>query len=221
MRGALLMAAAGGALLLAGCGSSGTHQASGQAMRTPVTSASGGGAGAGTGTSASPSANSSATGSKAAASPSGTAAMCLASALTLTLNDSQGGGAAGSTYLPLDFTNSSRSSCELYGFPGVSFVTSAGAQIGAPASRATEYGKVRITLAPGKSAHVWLQVADAQNYPDSTCQPATASALRVYPPENTAARYVQHSFAACRSMSAPILTVTPLRAGRGTQGAIP
>ncbi len=220
MRGALLMAAAGGALLLAGCGSSGTHQASGQAIRTPATSASGGGTGAGTGTSASASAHPSATNGQAA-SPSGTAAMCLASALTLTLNDSQGGGAAGSTYLPLDFTNSSGSSCELYGFPGVSFVTSAGAQIGAPASRATEYSKVKVTLAPGESAHVWLQVADAQNYPDSTCQPTTASALRVYPPDNTAARYVHRSFAACRSISAPILTVTPLRAGRGTQGAVP
>jgi hypothetical protein len=219
MRRALLMAAAGGALLLAGCGSSGTHQSSGQAIRTPSTSASGGGgAGAGTGTSAHPSASATKT---AAASPSGTLALCLASGLTLTLDDSQGGGAAGSTYLPLDFTNSSASSCELYGFPGVSFVTSAGAQIGAPATRATEYSKVKVILAPGESAHVWLQVADAQNYPDSTCQPTTASALRVYPPDNTAARYMPRSFAACRSMSTPILTVTPLRAGRGTQGAIP
>jgi hypothetical protein len=221
MRRALLMAAAGGALLLAGCGSSGTHQSSGQAIRTPSASASGGGTGAGTGTSASASPHPSTSRGTATASASGTLALCLASGLTVTLDDSQGGGAAGSTYVPLDFTNSSASSCELYGFPGVSFVTSAGAQIGAAATRATEYSKVRVTLAPGQSAHVWLQVADAQNYPDSSCQPATASALRVYPPGSTAARYVDHSFAACKSASAQILTVTPLRAGQGKEGTVP
>src|SRR5580704_5489385 len=61
------------------------------------------------------------------AAPSGSASpavqACRAGSLTITLDASQAGGAAGSSYYPLDFTNTASTACAMYGYPGVSFVT--------------------------------------------------------------------------------------------------
>ena len=57
---------------------------------------------------------------------------------TLNVPRKQAGGAAGSTYLPVGFTNTSSSPCGLYGYPGMSFVTagdSSGSQIGRASCR--------------------------------------------------------------------------------------
>jgi Protein of unknown function (DUF4232) len=211
---------AAGALLftgiLAGCGSASSGNAAGQASPSPVMAATGGGAAAGTGASAR-----SASRATGGASPSIRVVLCQTASLTVTVDDRQGGGAAGSTYLPIDFANSSRSSCSMYGFPGVSFTSADGTLIGAPAARNTGFGNVLVTLRPGESAHVWLQVADARNYPAAACQPTTASVLRVYPPGNSGALDVHQSFATCRSASTPVLTVTSVRSGRGVQGTVP
>ena len=120
---------------------------------------------------------------------SGTAglAACGSASLRVAVDASQAGGAAGSTYVPVTFTNTSSSACGMYGFPGVSL----------------------------------LQVAEAGNYPPASCGPVTAHWLRVFAPGQTAALYVSHSFDACSSSSAPLLTVMPVRAGRGKQGITP
>src|SRR5436853_495962 len=105
--------------------------------------------------------------------------------------------AAGSTYVPVDFTNTSGSPCGLYGYPGMSFVTAgdgSGSQIGAAAQENPSFGKVPVQLAAGGAAHAWLQVAEAGNYPATTCQPVTAHWLRVYAPGETQALYVSHAF---------------------------
>src|ERR1700734_2524543 len=61
---------------------------------------------------------------------------CSTADLSAAVNTSPGGAAAGSTYYPMNFTNTSKSSCYLFGYPGVSFVTGpSGSQIGEPASR--------------------------------------------------------------------------------------
>jgi hypothetical protein len=151
-------------------------------------------------------------------------AACQSTSLTITIDNSQAGGAAGSTYYPLDFTNTSATACQLYGYPGVSFVTAgsgSGQQIGAAARRSQAFAKVTVRLAPGGSAHAWLQVTVAANYPASTCQPVAVNWLRVYPPGETVASYVGHGFSACSSSDAPLLTVLPVRAGRGVQGVTP
>ena len=149
---------------------------------------------------------------------------CRSASLQITVNASQAGGAAGSTYYPVDFTNTSSSPCGLYGYPGVSFVTagsSTGRQIGAAAQENPGFGKVTVRLAAGGVAHAWLQVAEAGNYPAATCQPVTAHWLRVFAPGETEALYVNHAFDACSSASAPLLTVMPVRAGQGVQGTTP
>jgi hypothetical protein len=105
--------------------------------------------------------------------------------LRIVVDDSQAQAAAGNSYYPLNFTNTSGSACEMYGYPGVWFATSptaAGQQIGAAALRNTSYVKTAVRLAPGQTAHAWLKVAVAANYPTATCQPVTAHWLRVYPP---------------------------------------
>jgi len=168
-----------------------------------------------------------------AASPAGTGsaasgtaglALCDPSTLRVTVNTSQAGGAAGSTYYPVDFANTSSSACGLYGYPGISLVTAgngAGRQIGAAAQKNPAFGKVPVRLAAGGMAHAWLQVSQAANYPAATCQPVKTHWLRVFAPGETHALYVNHAFDACSSASTPLLTVMPIRAGQGVQGTTP
>jgi hypothetical protein len=205
-------AAAAAAGLLAGCASASTHQAG--------TAPAGGAASGKTATAG----GTAASGTGSAASGTAGLALCQPSSLQVTVNASQAGGAAGSTYLPVDFTNTSSSPCGLYGYPGMSFVTAgngSGSQIGAAAQQNPSFGKVPVKLAAGAVAHAWLQVAEAGNYPAATCQPVTVHWLRVYAPGETQALYVSHPFDACSSDSAPLLTVMPVRSGQGIQGTTP
>jgi len=151
-------------------------------------------------------------------------AACRSGSLAMTIDLSQASGAAGSTYYPLNFTNRSTKTCEMYGYPGVSFVTDgsgSGKQIGAAAQRSTAFTKLAVRLGPGRSAHAWLKVTVAANYPASTCDPVTADWLKVYPPEETDAGYVSQTFSACGSAGAPLLTILPVRAGKGAVGVTP
>src|ERR1700677_5337686 len=167
-------------------------------------------------------------GTSGSAAPTGPAseglATCRTSSLRITLDTSLASGAAGSTYYPIDLTNTSGVPCELAGYPGVSFVTAAdgtGRQIGAAAQRNPQFGSVAVRLEPGDHAHAWLQVAVASNYPASACSPATAHGLRVFPPDETQAGYIQHDFPACALTSAHVLTIMPMRSGEGTRGTAP
>jgi hypothetical protein len=80
---------------------------------------------------------------------------------------------------------------------------------------------VAIRLAPGASAHAWLTVAMAGNYPASSCQPITAQCLRVYPPAETVPGYAGHDFSACSSAGLSLLTVLPVRSGKALAGITP
>jgi hypothetical protein len=192
--------------LLAGCASTGMHPAASAASTGSRTA--------------------SVATAAASSGSSGTAglAACRSASLRVTVNVRQAGGAAGSTYYPVDFTNTSGSACGMYGYPGLSFVTAAsraGRQIGAAAQRNPQFGTKAVRLAADGVAHAWLQVAQAGNYPASACQPVTAHWLRVYAPGETVASYVNESFDACASANAPLLTVMPVRAGQGVQGTTP
>jgi hypothetical protein len=104
----------------------------------------------------------------------------------------------------------------------VSFAGSTGATIGNPARRSGN-SAVHVTVAPGGTAHAWLNVADAMNYPAPKCHVVTAHRLRVFPPNQMAAIYVTLSGGepACSSTAETIMTVYPVRAGTGVQGQLP
>jgi hypothetical protein len=126
-----------------------------------------------------------------------------------------GGAAAGSSYLPLEFTNVSRHSCHLVGYPGVSAHTTR--QLGSAAARTPE-AVARVTLAPGATAHATLQIVDVGSYPPATCRPATATALRVYPPNDFRSAIVPFRFRACASAGPAFLRVTPIEPHVGVPG---
>jgi hypothetical protein len=139
---------------------------------------------------------------------------CPASALRAALGS--GNGAAGSTYYPLELTNTSGSACTLFGYPGVSFVTGAGgSQIGRAASRNPALSDELVTLAPGAVAHSTLQVVDAANYPPGRCHMVTAHLLKIYPPNQTAPLYLGFTAPACTAQGngVHILSVQAVRPG--------
>jgi len=125
------------------------------------------------------------------------------------------GAAAGSTYLQIDFTNTSGRSCLLYGYPGVSLTTGTtpATQVGTGASRSTVDQKVVITLAAGATASARLQLVDVQNYPSATCDPVSGNYLQVYPPGQTVAAYLPFKGQTCAK---PVfaLGITAVAAGR-------
>jgi Domain of unknown function (DUF4232) len=163
------------------------------------------------------SASSSASAATSPAANSAAAAACASSALKPSLGVA--GAAAGTAYYALRLTNVSLSRCRLSGYPGVSFVGGGSPrQIGTAATRNALYPAVTVLLAPHATAHAMLGIATAANYPASSCRPATAQALRIYPPGQTAAIYIAKRFDACAAR-VPVLSVTTVRAGMGGNGS--
>jgi hypothetical protein len=138
---------------------------------------------------------------------------CATSALRVSVPTGTGNAAAGSSYYPIQFVNTSSSSCTLYGYPGVSFVTaSGGSQIGIPATRNPTFPATLVTVAPGQTVHAELQVVVAQNYPSGDCGLVTAHWLKVYPPNQTAPVYVSFTAQTC-SKPKTILSVQTVQTG--------
>ena len=197
-----------GAVLLAACGSAAPSGAVPSSSATPPGSPPGSG-----------------TASPAATTPSGGGGQCATTALRAVANRVRGGAAAGTDYVPIDFTNISGHACVMFGFPGVSFVTGhPGQQIGDPAARQATYGPVTVTLAPGGVAHAWLALANAGNFPAATCRPVTANWLRIYPPDQFGALYVSFTAQVCSGRitggSTPLM-ILPVRPGPGTAQHVP
>jgi hypothetical protein len=149
--------------------------------------------------------------SSPATTPPGPAG-CATTALMATLGAP--GGAAGSTYYPIEFTNTSSSTCSLYGYPGVSFVTASGSQIGAAATEDPTFPRRLVTLAPGVTAHAELRVTDAANYSASTCRPVTAHQLKIYPPGQTSSLGIALTATGCANSSVLILAVQTVQPGK-------
>jgi len=93
-----------------------------------------------------------------------------------------------------------------------------GGQLGSPASRDHTDPTQLVTLSPGATAHVLLKITNAAALPTTTCQPADAIGLRVYPPNNTAAASVDFPFQACAKSGPVFLTVRTTVAGTGIPG---
>lgn len=201
-----LAAVAGSAGLLAGCGTS-------TPVASPATPAS---ASASATPSTSPTATAAPTITPTAAAssqPAASTAACATSALHVVVPSGSGNAAAGSSFYPIQFSNTSGSPCTLYGYPGVSFVKAAGgSQIGAAATRDSTLAAKVISLSPGQTVHATLQVVDALNYPSGGCGLVTAHWLKIYPPNQTAPVYVSFTAQTC-SKPKTVLSVQTVQTG--------
>jgi len=139
---------------------------------------------------------------------------CSTSALSATLG--QPGGAAGSSYYPIEFTNASGSACTLYGYPGVSFVTTSGSQVAAAATESPVYPRSLVMLSPAATVHAELQVATAVNYPSSVCHPVAVHRIRVFPPGQTDSLFVSLAATACANPAVSLLSVQTVQPGSGS-----
>jgi hypothetical protein len=201
---ALTAAALIGAAAVAGCASSGSSQP-GAPGSTAAASPTAGGTSSGANTSA-------------VASPSSSASAGPVACPTSSLQVKQGvaQGYAGGVYEVIVFTNTSGSPCTLYGYPGVSLVSGPPyMQIGLAAKRSTSTPRKLVTLAPGGTAHALLQIVDALNYPTASCGPAKATALKIYPPNQTAPVYLPNTSNGC-AKPVQIMYIGAVQPGSGS-----
>jgi hypothetical protein len=147
-------------------------------------------------------------------------ARCTTADVRITLAAGAAGAAAGSSFVPIEFTNRTRAACGLAGYPAVSFASADGAAIGAVAARDATMHARAVVLPAGGTAHAWLQILDAANYPAGRCRPVTAHGLRVALPGLAGASFLGHAFLACTAAGAPggLLTVQPIEAGPARRG---
>jgi hypothetical protein len=128
-----------------------------------------------------------------------------------------GSGAAGSVYYELELSNVSGQTCTLYGYPGVSALLG-GKQVGSAAARTASHPKTLVTLPPGATAHVILQISNVSVFSPAACQPVTARTLRVYPPGAFAALRIPFTFRACSKTGPVYLHVSTTIKGTGIPG---
>src|ERR1035441_10675045 len=67
------------------------------------------------------------------------------------------------------------------------------------------------------AANALLQIVDALNYPPATCGPTKVTALKIYPPNQTAPVYLPSATTAC-SKPVAIMNIGPVQAGSGGSG---
>lgn len=177
MKPSLLLVAAGTAGVLAACSSGSTPSSSSSITAIPTTHRHHPRPPVTVTVTSSPSTSASTT----SASPpaGGTTGPCATGQLQLTLG--QGQGSAGSFDTPVILTNTGGASCSLTGYPGVSYVSGSGAQIGPSAAEATSPATRTVVLPPGSAASADLHQPDPGDY-SSGCAPRQAQRLRVYPP---------------------------------------
>lgn len=140
--------------------------------------------------------------------PSPTAAPCTTDDSTVELGTAEG--AAGSSVVPLIFTNTGSADCTLEGFPTVEFVGDGdGTQIGASATEDTATSPVAlVTLAPGESAESVLTITTA---PVGDCEPVDVDGFRVIPPGSNDAFFIENTdYQACDDPDVSLMTVSAI-----------
>lgn len=151
--------------------------------------------------------------SPAPAAPAASAgpSACLTTDLRLTVG--AGNGAAGTIYYPLDLTNASSSTCTMYGYPGVAFVSSpGGSQVGAAAGRSSSTSPALLTLVAGATVHATLAVSDALI--SNNCQHhVQTSFLQVYPPGQYSPLFAPLSRPGCADQSLITMNVDTISSG--------
>lgn len=137
---------------------------------------------------------------------------CTVHTLSLKLGPSDD--ATGHHFQNLDFTNISKSSCFIVGFPGVSYVDYHGHQVSQPAVRDGNKGP-RIVLAPGQIASADVSMTDPGVFDPGTCKAVSVAGLRVYPPDSFLAMFVSKPSTACSGPVEPQLLVQTMVRGPG------
>jgi hypothetical protein len=152
-----------------------------------------------------------------ASTAASTAPACQSSGIDDWL-DTNGGGAAGTIFYHLEFTNLSGHACTLQGFPFLFAVNLSGHQIGNRAAFNHAFPANMVTVANGKTIHAVLGIVETANFPTSACKPVTAAGLEVFAPTgiNEVGRTVPFPFSACSTQGAHapnFLNVTPVHPG--------
>jgi hypothetical protein len=136
---------------------------------------------------------------------------CATRNLKITLTDRDA--AAGSVYSTISFLNVGPDTCQLRGFPGVSYVTGDdGQQVGAAAEMTGPRGD-QVRLRPGAAAGAALQMPQAANFDAAACRPTPVRGLRVYPPGETASAFVPLETNGCAGTTpSPQLLIQTMKA---------
>ena len=138
---------------------------------------------------------------------------CATSGLNVTLGAQSG--YAGGVDQTIVFTNTSGTTCTLFGYPGVSLVSAPPyKQIGLAAQRGSTVPVKLITLATGAAANAVLQIVDALNFGSATCSPTQAAFLRVFPPNQTAPVFLPDTSKIC-AQPVQTLFISAVQAGAG------
>jgi hypothetical protein len=139
---------------------------------------------------------------------------CTANQTQIWLGDGNGGGTAGTIYYPLEFSNISKHSCTLTGYPTVDGVSSSYHTIGAPSTKLSLGSHGAVTLSPGATAHAILGIHDA----GAVCgKGVSAVGLKVYAPGQSQGTVISpFPFTTCKSGT--MLVVEPIHAGVGVPG---
>ncbi len=198
---AAAVAVVSSAAFVAACGSSSSPASPAKSVTITVTQT------------ASPSQQPPSPSSSATPTPNGPAE-CTSADLKVAVGSSNG--AAGTIYYNIDFTNASSGSCFVQGYPGASLVSAgdgSGSQIGADAKRVPVTPSHQIVLDAGQTAHAALGVAEAGNFPASTCKQVTAHWLKVFPPDQTVASYVAFTTQTCSSTSVATMHISAISSG--------
>ena len=202
----------------AGCNSSSSSTSaagtSGSASASGSVTASGSVAGSASGSVSGASGASSAASASAPAA-AGMGSDCTTSVLKVTTGDG-GGGAAGSFYSYIDFTNTGSIPCSIDGYPGVSLTDGSGTQIGAAATRDPSSVAKEVTLAPGATANAQLRMTDFGVYPTSQCHPTPSAYLKIYPPNNTTPTQIPFTGTTCSNSAIKMLQI-----GTSAPGTVP
>jgi Protein of unknown function (DUF4232) len=148
------------------------------------------------------------------------AAACRPARIRLRLDLGSAGVAAGSSYLPIDFTNVSALPCHLSGFPTVTLASRSGQQVGAAGRADRALAAENLLLGAGQTVHVWLHLIDVKDLPAARCQPVTAAGLRVALPGQASASFLGDALTTCHKQvhGTDILVIEPFRPGQARQG---
>lgn len=125
-------------------------------------------------------------------------------------------GAAGTTYIPLVFTNRG-ASCALWGVPAIQPVRARTRRALGPAAQNLSIGEMpaRHVLARGQSVSIAMGVANTANFPAARCAPQHAGGVVVSLGDFVHSRFVRLSISVCTRTS----SVTTRLLVPGTTGA--